>query len=158
MDFEEIVPSLLDHNASWFEGYALGHPSTNNGLEATNMAIKRQNTFRERLDLARVLAVVENDIVKNWSRERAPTATDRPSTEVATVPSRQLKMWTTAYQWASSPAKSLRSGDIIFVGNSLLEKDLKLAVEENEEKSAAASWTDFDDYAQSHRSVWKIIY
>jgi hypothetical protein len=153
---EYFESSWLDHNATWFEGFALGFPSTNNGLEATNMAIKRQNTFRDRLELARFLTVVENDIVINWSRERGSSGTDRPSIEVATVPSRTLKIWTTAYQWASSQAESLRSGNTIFIGSAALDRDLKLAIQEYKEKSDAASWTGFDDYTMSRMSVWKV--
>ena len=60
--------SWLDQNNTWFEGYALNAPSTNNGLEATNQAIKRQNTMRERLEMARFLFVVEMTL---WRTGRA---------------------------------------------------------------------------------------
>ncbi|KAL8598278.1 hypothetical protein ACOMHN_035228 [Nucella lapillus] len=58
--------SWIDQNNTWYEGYAPGCPSTNNGLEAVNQTIKRQNTFRERLQLSRFLNVVEQDILLNW--------------------------------------------------------------------------------------------
>ena len=147
--------SWLDQNSMWYEGYAPGHPSTNNCLEATNLAIKRQNTLRERLEMSRFLAVVENDIVKNWSLERAPNATAE-HTEIAEAPHRTLKMWTTAFQWATSPAESLKTGNTIFIGSSTLEGDLQTAIRETEEKLEQSSWADFDEYASCRRSVWKI--
>lgn len=46
-------------------------PSTNNGLESTNNVIKNENTFRQRLPLAKFLDVSIN-IVNRWSKERNP--------------------------------------------------------------------------------------
>lgn len=147
--------SWLDQNSTWYEGYAPGCPSTNNCLEATNLAIKRQNTLRERLEMSRFLGIVENDIVKSWSMERAPNTT-AGHTQIAEAPDRTLKMWTTAYQWATSRAESLKTGNTIFVGSSTLDKDLKTAIRETEEKAESSSWADFDDYATCRRSVYKI--
>lgn len=105
--------------------------------------------------MSRFLGVVENDIVKNWSMERAPNATAE-HTEIAEAPHRTLKMWTTAFQWATSPAESLKTGNTIFVGSSTLEKELKTAIRETEEKVESSSWADFEEYATCRRSVWKI--
>ena len=41
----------LDENSGWYEGLAVGYPSTNNGLEATNRWVKEHGTFRNKLDL-----------------------------------------------------------------------------------------------------------
>ena len=62
--------SWIDQNNTWYEGYAPGCPSTNNGLEAINQSIKRQNTFRERLQLSRFLTVVEKDILLKAEKAR----------------------------------------------------------------------------------------
>ena len=40
----------LDENTGWHEGTALGFPSTNNGLEATNRWVKERETFKNKLD------------------------------------------------------------------------------------------------------------
>lgn len=112
------------------------------------MQIKRQNTIRERLELSRFLAVVEQDIVKNWSAERAPGRDgDEPKIPVQDVPKRDLKLWTEAYQWASSPRESLKAGNLIYVASSTLDKELATAIRDVEEKNQSASWADFDDFA-----------
>ncbi|XP_070184840.1 homeobox protein LOX2-like [Littorina saxatilis] len=100
--------------------------------------------------MSRFLGVVENDIVKNWSMERAPNATAE-HTEIAEAPHRTLKMWTTAFQWATSPAESLKTGNTIFVGSSTLEKELKTAIRETEEKVESSFWADFEEYATCRR-------
>lgn len=41
----------INKNNSWFEGYCLFVPSTNNALEAFNNVIKRLYTFRTSLDI-----------------------------------------------------------------------------------------------------------
>ena len=50
--FEE---QWFDKNQNWYEGAALGQPSTNSGIESTNAAIKRGHTLRERLPVGQVL-------------------------------------------------------------------------------------------------------
>jgi hypothetical protein len=45
----------LVKNSSWYERIALGYPSTNNGLEATNAVIKKSHTMRERLPVGQFL-------------------------------------------------------------------------------------------------------
>ncbi|CAF5175517.1 unnamed protein product, partial [Rotaria magnacalcarata] len=57
-------------NKGWFEGFAIGYPSSNNALEATNGIIKSLYTFRERLPVGEFLSVLENDIIHQLSRER----------------------------------------------------------------------------------------
>lgn len=99
-------------------------------LEATNQVIKRQNSMRKRLELARFLSVVENDIVRNWSCDRATPG--HSHIKVAAVPRRTLKLRMSAYQWAISKAESLRSGNSVFVSSSALDLDLKTAVSELE--------------------------
>lgn len=61
----------VDQRANWYEGAALGYPSTNNALEATNSTIKKEFTFRERLPLKQFIETAE-EIVRRWSVERNP--------------------------------------------------------------------------------------
>ncbi|XP_070180839.1 uncharacterized protein [Littorina saxatilis] len=154
---EYFESSWLDQNITWYEGYAIDHPSTNNALESTNMQTKRQNTIRERLELSRFLAVVEQDIVKNWSAERAPGRDgDEPKIPVQDVPKRDLKLWTEAYQWASSPRESLKAGNLIYVASSTLDNELATAIRDVEKKNQSASWADFDDFAACRHAIWKV--
>ena len=66
--FEE---QWFDKNWNWYEGAALGQPSTNNGIESTNAAIKRSHTLRERLPVGQFLNDLERLITK-WSKSRDP--------------------------------------------------------------------------------------
>ena len=45
---------ILDE-AGWYEGQAYSYPSTNNALEATNSAIKKFHTFRERASFSKFI-------------------------------------------------------------------------------------------------------
>ena len=106
--------------------------------------------MRERLEVARLLNVVENDIVRNWSCDR--DAPGNSHNEVASEPRRTLKTWTAADQWAASKAESLQSGNSVFVSSSTLDLDHRTAVKEQEKQFAAASWASFDDYTKSRKS------
>ena len=53
----------------WCECYSKNNPSTNNGLEATNSFIKRQQTLRERLPLNIFLQKMK-DTVQHWGMLR----------------------------------------------------------------------------------------
>ena len=152
---KEGVASFIEYfESSWLEGYAIDHPSTNNGLESTNMQIKRQNTIRERLELSRFLTVVEQDIVKNWSADRAPGRDgDDPKIPVQDVPKRDLKLWTEAYQWAASPRESLKAGSSIYVASSTLDKELATAIRDVEEKNQSAHEADCDDFAACRHAI-----
>lgn len=43
----------LSKNCSWFEGYEIRIPSTNNAIESNNNQIKKRYTLRRRLDISR---------------------------------------------------------------------------------------------------------
>ena len=57
-------------NIGWFECFAIGYPSSNNALEATNDKIKALYTFGERLPIGEFLSILEKDIIHPLSRER----------------------------------------------------------------------------------------
>lgn len=61
----------FDQRFNWFEGAALGYPSSNNALEATNAIIKKEHTLRERLSIQKFIETAE-EIVRKWSTERQP--------------------------------------------------------------------------------------
>jgi hypothetical protein len=50
----------------WYEGAAVGYPSTNNGLESLNAKIKQQYTLRNKLPLSKFLATMEI-MLHDWS-------------------------------------------------------------------------------------------
>lgn len=63
--FEE---NWCSKNSGWFEGFANGIPSTNNGLERKNLEIKELYTLRKRLPFTEFKTVAET-IVQDWSYE-----------------------------------------------------------------------------------------
>ena len=49
----------------WYEGAAIGHPSTNNGLESLNNKIKQQFTLINKLCLSKFLSTMEM-VLREW--------------------------------------------------------------------------------------------
>jgi len=92
--FEEQWLLKLPH---WYEGAALGFPSTNNSLEATNSRIKQDHTLRKRLPVGQFLNN-SAELLENWSRRREPSSMN--CIEFAETPFIPLSKWTTAYQWS----------------------------------------------------------
>lgn len=56
---------------NWYEDAAVGLPSTNNGVEATNAVIKAEHTLRVRLPIGEFLGC-SSDMVRQWSQRRNP--------------------------------------------------------------------------------------
>ena len=61
----------IEQRCNWYEGVAIGYPSTNNALEATNKSIK-DYFGREKLPLSGFIKMTEK-IIHNWSAERKST-------------------------------------------------------------------------------------
>ncbi|RNA42218.1 hypothetical protein BpHYR1_036256, partial [Brachionus plicatilis] len=59
---DSLVENFIKHfkeqwftkQPGWYEGHALGYPSSNNALESTNRYIKEQSTFKDRLSVTRL--------------------------------------------------------------------------------------------------------
>jgi hypothetical protein len=76
----------------WYEGFAPSHPSSNNGLEATNRWIKN-NQYRERLPVNEFLSVLTS-LPQQWSIERRENGRKK----WANAPNSRLSYWTGACQ------------------------------------------------------------
>jgi hypothetical protein len=100
--FESECLKLLD---SWYEGYSIFTPSTNNSLEEKNKVIKDEHTFRKRHPLARVLTI-PNDIVSKWSTSRNQDQTD--PIVFSTEPTITLEKWTDSYHFPKSSKSVLQ--------------------------------------------------
>lgn len=128
----------LVKNPNWYEGYAVGTPSTNNALEATNKVIKDEQTFRERLDLSHFRVVLFN-MVAQWSREYK----EKLNVINFDTPHIDLKWWTAGYQFARSNVKidSTKRGH---------HTTFKIPVDECENcVENRNDWITFDDYKSS---------
>jgi hypothetical protein len=89
--FEYFEGEWINKHPGWYEGYASGVPSTNNGLESTNRVIKDEGTYRIKLSLGRFLEVVKTNIVERWSKEMDETkAFSKPFYEKISI---QHNLW-----------------------------------------------------------------
>lgn len=80
----------------WYYGAVIGVPTTNNGIEGTNSAIKSQHTFRKRWPLKEFLNEI-NSLVENWSYYRNPLCPNYKEFSQIYVPS--IPEWSSAFNW-----------------------------------------------------------
>ena len=71
----EIISSETDSffkewPTGWYEGYSVGEPSTNNGLEPTNRFLKEDKLDTNRLGSLQFLNKLKTDVAKTWSTDR----------------------------------------------------------------------------------------
>lgn len=163
--YENLVPNFhqyfwkeyIENRSNWYEGYAIGFPSTNNGLESTNNVIKSQGTFRERLSMAGLFSFMLNQ-TENWSLER--DATSQNCKLFSHIPTINLQIETKAYNWyKSKPDVQFRTSQeyiTYFVAASgtprLKPDDITKYLRLLENKS----WKTFDTYKSNMTRLWKI--
>jgi hypothetical protein len=146
----------VEQNNCWYEGAAPGLPSTNNGIEATNSHIKRENTLRERLPVSQFLSVLF-DIVEDWSRSRNPECIN--CIPFATTAPIDLKTWTLANQWAlmkkafiEEPHSSGTTTYYVAAGN----RKTITAASLKKFKSRNCKWKNFEEFCTSNYGTWVI--
>lgn len=148
----------LEKNSKWYEGIAVGYPSTNNGLEATNSVIKKEYTLRERLPVGQFLHNILELLVR-WSKERNPESPNFK--KFCEVPTISLQQWTCAYQWAMLNKKVLQEnseedGSKVFytcsdsINQSIDVEQLSIY------KDKEGKWETFDEFKNYSYSVWMI--
>ena len=80
----------------WYEGYAMGLPTTSNSLESTHTYMKSKHE-RKSKPLPDFLASqhVENCMVREWSLEREETfqITNQETQEISSIPSKNQKVF-----------------------------------------------------------------
>ena len=148
----------LNHNRNWYEGFSLKTPSTNNGIEAVNRTLKKENTLRERLPLSRFLTVAEN-IVRSWSKSRDPS--DPNHLPFSTDPNPGLPLWTAAFHWASMKIdimQDIGEESTFYVRPTAATSRSKLSslVSKKKKMDERKNWTSLEEFFQSKNSVWKI--
>ena len=141
---------LASHNG-WYEGIQHLTPSTNNALEATNRVIKDENTFRERLPLAR-FKVLTFEIVEKWSK-----LYERNLKQFYDKPTVTLDIWTKSYQWVKLN-KSIISNKL----DNVIECYVPAGEELNISKNAIdimkkMKWYSFDQYKIKAFNIWRVI-
>lgn len=139
-----IDNSWIKQQATWYEGYSFGNPSTNNCLEATNNNIKREHTLRQKLGFDDFFEVVTRGIVQGWSIDRRDN-----EKVISHQPTIDIKLWTASYQWSiNSSIKIMMKNDnrLIFIGSKNLKKPLKMALPRFTKLLKEKNWKSFDEY------------
>lgn len=85
-------------NKGWFEGYAVGLPSTNNALEGSNKYIKKEATLNEIHNIGRFMSILEVEVIKKWSADR--DITKQQHVQFYEKPNLKDDLWTCAYLMA----------------------------------------------------------
>lgn len=149
----------LRKNAAWYEGAARGCPSTNNGLEATNSWVKRNHTLRERLPVGQFVNSI-TDLVRQWSERRDPTSANCVQfAEVVTVP---LKVWTSAYSWATEnkdvlqrPHSTPGCTEYLLPSSTMKNKLTTKVLQQYEKKHL--KWKSFDEFKEYNYGIWNVV-
>ena len=149
-------------NCNWFESY--NHPnnagscSSNNGNEAINGVIKRQDTLRELLPLTTFLLVSCNIVLK-WSRARDPK--DVNYKPFATEPTIKLCQWTLGWQWKQEFNKYIwrhpDNPDCWFINSRdgvLIEGSE--VIKQYEKQMSQCNWTTFAAFVNCAFGYWKV--
>ncbi len=153
--FAYFSQQWLITNRNWYEGFALDHPSTNNGLEATNAVIKKEGTLRERLPLPRFFSVADKTI-NGWSCDRNGEALNGRGFQNDPCP--KLPLWTKSFQWAVSNAEVKQGADETFYIRPSVSQRAKLTtlIEKKKSKEDRKDWRNLDDFFTSVNSLWEV--
>jgi len=139
-------------NNAWLEGAALGHPSSNNGIEAINAVIKRKHTFRERLPIGHFMhSGIE--LVEKWSPTRNPDSENCIKYALSRLPS--LKDWITAYQWATANKNVVQCDDdeqTYYTSSTTSKKDINIPWIRRMKKKEG-TWKTFEEFNEYRNGV-----
>ena len=143
----------------WYEGFAPGLPSTNNGLESTNGVIKKDGTTRKRLSLARFLELVESKIVKDWSINRNP---EKPISPILfdEVPPISHELWLKTYNTTQREMTAVMSKNkekIHYMASGrTIATNFKADLKEYRRLKDKLNWTDFDSFKDMQSRFWEL--
>ena len=122
---DKVVTDALERffnewSNGWYEGFSIGDPSSNLGLEANYRLLKDEEMNNEPLDAFQFLNKLKTQVIKEWSTSRCPkimTVNDNgDEIEVeninfknyCTEPKIENKDWSIAYQWSLLGKKFLK--------------------------------------------------
>jgi hypothetical protein len=154
-----VETQWLEKNACWYEGAAVGYPSTNNGLESTNAVIKREHSLRERLPVGQFVNKVVH-LVTQWSERRNPNSVN--CIEFAEIPRISLQLWTVAYQWAAADKAILQRPHEkdgctqYFVASSAANKSITEKLLSKFLKGDG-KWRTFEEFKVQKFEIWVIV-
>lgn len=156
-----FTTEYLDKYDGWFEGRALGSPSTNNCLEATNNNIKNEATLRNRLPMNEFIDAAMT-IVKQWSTER--DSANINFKEFALVPTLTTKLMTEGYTWFKSvkdhegAIKYRQGGDATwhFIASGERKKVAESDISKFMKEFQRPSWRNFNCFKKYQCAVWAV--
>ncbi|CAF0718020.1 unnamed protein product [Brachionus calyciflorus] len=96
---------MSEHTVGWYEGYAVGYPSTNSGIESMNRNIKDEATLRDCLPLRDFIRVM-NTLIEKWSKDRNPSF--ETTQKFLTMPEISTHEWTLAFNWCKSKKRIVK--------------------------------------------------
>lgn len=141
----------IEKNSNWYEGIAIGYPSTNNGLESISASLKKEHTLREKLPVKQFLNNVV-ELLSKWSLNC------KKFSEVKTI---SLKEWTSGYEWVLKNKNVLRkdieNGTNFYVTSS--NSDEQLINEEMLENylELQENWSSFEEFKKLDKCIWTIF-
>lgn len=146
----------IDKNNSWFEGYCMFVPSTNNALEAFNNVIKRKYTFRKRLGIVKF-----NDQIFNLFKEKSSSYVQ--NILYAVVPTIIIDDWSKAIIWARNKQTNAICGDLLGIvkryfvpSTTFLDKNDRNLTEYDVRKFNSFHTINFDKFQNNLCSIWVI--
>ena len=147
-----FIENWIRRNNKWYEGVAVGYPSTNNGIEGTNATIKQQHTFRECLPVGQFLMSLE-DLVSKWSTVRNPASVN--CVPFKESPSISLKAWTEAFQWVMSKKIALEKDNLYYVASSQMKEPLSKKLL-SQFLNKEGKWRTFKEFKKWNYGIWII--
>ena len=159
----------IEQHPGWYEGYAPGVPSTNNGLEATNEKVKSQATLRTKLSFGRFLEVVTTEIIEKWSKERDE---DKPYCKpFVTQPTINHSLWVQAFHMSIDDRLTtnviLKTQKTTYMSSGRLDENnepiinnINIAKETKSyrELKSKKNWTSFEHYNDYITRFWQITF
>lgn len=147
----------LDQNECWYEGAAVGYPSTNNGIEAINSVLKNKHIFGEQYPVDLFLSSL-NNIIDSWSTARNPRSPN--CIEFCSIRPIPLKEWINGYQWAMANKNVIKreepNNTTFHVCSSLFENECTDEVI-TKYYEFYGKWESFDDFRKFYLGIWLIL-
>ena len=131
----------------WYEGFDLRAPSTNNGLESLNGAIKLNHTFRERLPVGRFVVTAQS-MIHEWSRDLTGRRQfhDNPVADLA--------LMTKAHQHLQLAQEIVHVNDDMYFVRSRSEVTLSIDLVDAYLEVVERSAPSFDDFVRHRFGMW----
>ena len=166
LSFDDNTKTVLLSRQSFFQMHRLqfhlvllkflGKTTNSNELEASNRIIKAEQTFRERLPIGRLIHVIENEMVHEWSIKRDPSTVNNKvwATEVEI----DLKDFTDSHQWLllkkDIVSKTMLGRKFYFTPASDRTDLTKAEVNDHVDSRMSRCWPTFDEYVLQENSIW----